>query len=116
MTVELLLDLRSEYLRTPGCNVLKHWDQIADRLRAAARSSSGPEQWFTSMRRYLQLSGPSKSSSGSAFELCSVVAERGVAREWLTMLEDDWGLLMAKARLISEHRKDAKEASDGEAR
>ena len=110
-TVEVILDLRSEYLRTSGCNVMKHWDQIADRLRAAARTSATAEQWCTAMRRGLQLSGPSKGSSASFFELVSTVVEGGYEGVWLKMLDEEWGYLMAKARLISEQRKEAKEAA-----
>jgi len=114
LTVEAILDLRSEYLRTPGCNVMKHWDQIADRLRAAARSSASPEEWCTAMRRSLQLSSPSKASSASCFELVSVVTEGNQASDWLTLLEAEWGYLMASARLISDKRKEARLDAENE--
>lgn len=63
------------------------------------------------MRRSLQLSSPSKASSASCFELVSVVTEGGHEGEWLTLLEVEWGYLMAKARLISDQRKEAKLAN-----
>lgn len=112
LTVETILDLRSEYLRTPGCSVLKHWDQLSDRVRASARTSATPEQWYTAMRRGLQLSSPSKASSSSSFELIAYVNDAGLDGPWLALVESEWGYLMSIARKISDERREAKQAED----
>jgi hypothetical protein len=41
-----------------------------------------------------------------------VVSESGHEGEWLTLLEVEWGYLMAKARLISDRRKEVRAARE----
>lgn len=110
MTVEMLLELRSAYLRTPGVNALKHWTQIQDRLRAAARTTSSVEEWETRMRSSLQLGAPNSRSSEVLQNLASTVREWGAENEWLQLLEDEYGFLMALTRLLSEQRKEVQNA------
>ena len=64
------------------------------------------------MRRGLQLSSPDRNSSASSFELVSAVTEGGYEGAWLKLLDDEWGFLMAKARLISDQRKEARIAEE----
>lgn len=113
-TIEVLLAARREYLQTPGVNVLKHWDQIQDRLRAAARTSCGPEEWWTALLRSLRVGAASKSSSVSLAALVETVRRLGAAREWLDLLERETGFLMASARLASEQRKEKRAALEAE--
>lgn len=110
-TVEVLLDLRAAYLATPGCSPLKHWDQLQDRMRAAARTCASPEEWTTKMARDLQLASPSLGSSRSLLALVHEVTERGCRREWLDLIEREHGYLMALARLSAEQRRAAREAA-----
>ena len=110
LTVEVLLELRSAYLRTPGCNVLKHWDQMQDRMRAAARASASPEEWLTTMTRTLQLGAPQAGSSRCFRDLADFVRDKGGAREWLDLLEREFGYLIAVARGVAEQRKEAAHA------
>jgi len=110
LTVEVVLELRSAYLGTPGCNVLKHWDQLQDRMRIAARTTAAPEEWATSIQRALRLGSPSPRLSDSIVTLASVVREQRVAREWLQLVEDEYGYVMALARSIAEQRKEARTA------
>lgn len=107
LTVEVLLDLRAAYLRTPRCSVLKHWSQLQDRMRAATRQSESPEEWLTTMVRTLGLDAPQASSSRSFRDLADFVRERGAAREWLSLLEREYGYVMAVARGVAEQRKEA---------
>lgn len=105
MTAMVLLDVRSAYLKA-GASPLKHWDQILDRMRAAARTSGSVEEWHTSMCRSLQLGATSNSASSLLVELRTHV---GSARgAWLDMIEREHGLLMAMARLEAERRKEAR--------
>ncbi len=54
LTVEVLLCYRAAYLKA-GASPLKHWDQLQDRMRSAARRSQTPEEWATALSRGLQL-------------------------------------------------------------
>lgn len=101
-TTGVMLDLRSAYLRA-GASPLKHWDQLLDRMRAAARTAASVEEWHTSMSRSLQLGAPSNSASSALADLRALV---GAARsEWLDMIEREHGLLIAMARLEAVRRK-----------
>lgn len=110
-TVEVLLDLRAAYLATAGANPLKHWDQLQDRMRAAARTCASPEEWVTKMARDLQLSAPSLTSSRSLLALVGEVSERHCRREWLDLVEREHGYLLALARLAAEQRRAARDAA-----
>lgn len=107
LTVEALLELRSAYLGTPGCNTLKHWDQLQDRMRAAARSSASPEEWLTTMTRTLQLGAARPVSSRCFRDLADAVREHKAAPAWLDLIEREFGYLIAVARGVAEQRKEA---------
>jgi len=109
LTVETMLELRRAYLGTPGVNALKHWDQLQDRARAAARTCASPEEWVSKMARDLQLPAFNATASDSAVTLVHVVTERGARNEWLDLMEDELGYLLALCRLESERRKEASE-------
>ncbi len=107
-TVDVLLELRSAYLRTSTPNILKHWDMLQDRTRAAAMSTSSVEEWVTHVSRSLRLGPPNPACSVTIGQLASAVRDRKAAREWLQLIEDEYGYLMAKAREISELKKKEK--------
>lgn len=104
-TVEVLLNVRAAYLATSGANVLKHWDMLQDRMRAAARVTSSPEEWATDLARSLRLGSPSSHYSEALRSLADDVRERKASREWLQLIEDEWGYLMAMTRSVAEQRK-----------
>lgn len=106
-TVMLILEIRGLYLRTPGANVLKHWDQLTARIRSAARTSASVGEWLTSMLQSLQIPSPSNSLSKCLDQLDEIVGRKKCSREWLDMIEREYGLLMAHARLEAELRRDA---------
>ena len=110
-TVEVLLEFRAAYLASPGANALKHWDQLQERLRAAARTTASPEEWATKMRRDLNLGASSSSGSRALIDLVHEVTERSARREWLDLLEREHGYLIALARLTAEKRKETKDAA-----
>jgi hypothetical protein len=108
LTVEVLLVMRAAYLAA-GANPIKHWEQLQDRARSAARRSQSPEEWATALARGLQLPALSSSGSRALVDLVAAVAERGCAVEWLDLIEREYGLLMAMTRLCAEERKAARE-------
>lgn len=108
LMVEYLLAVRSAYLRTAGCSVLKHWDQLQSRMRSAARTSSNPEEFATDMARSLRLESPSSDYSTALRQLTDAVHERNASREFLQLVEDEWGWICAMTRNVSDQRKEAK--------
>lgn len=108
-TVDVLLELRGAYLRS-GANPLKAWDQIADRLRAAARTTANVPEWLTAMSRSLQLGAPSSSLSSAAERLTAAAGARPV--DWLDLLEREHGYVIARTRLAAEKRRAARNTED----
>ena len=106
-TVDVLLAMRAAYLRTSRPNVLRHWDMLQDRMRAAARTTSSPEEWVTETSRRWQLGSPNSDCSAALRSLADEVRERGASREWLDLVEAEYGYLMAMARSIAEQRKES---------
>lgn len=110
LTVELLLALRSEYLRTGSANMLKHWDILQSRALSASKTCANPEEWATQIARKLQIPKLSADSSRCLVALANEVRERGCAADWLAMCEREAGMLMALCRLESERRKESRNA------
>lgn len=106
LTVEVLLEIRSAHLRTGTANVLRHWDQMQDRLRAAARTSVSVESFSTELARSMRVSAPSVSHANAVRALADDVRDRGCQREWLDLIEEEWGYLMAQTRCVAETRKE----------
>lgn len=113
LTVEVLLALRAEYLRTPSANALKNWDLLQSRMRGAARTCATPEEWATTIARKLQIGAMSPSSARCLTDLVHVVTEQRCAAAWLDLVERETGYLMAMARLCAEQRKEARDAPKG---
>lgn len=105
LTVQVLLGLRAEYLQTASANPLKHWDQLQDRLRIAARTSTSSAEWVTAMTRSLGLGAPSSARSLATDRLYHATDGHGLSTAWLDLLEEEYGLLMAMTRLEAEERK-----------
>jgi hypothetical protein len=111
LTIDLVLDLRAEYLHSGHGNVLKHWEQLETRMQAAARTSGSAEEFVTSYCSGLQLVGLGKPSSRALSELVDTVREMGCASEWLAMLDSNGGeisYIMSLARRSAEQRADAR--------
>lgn len=109
LTIEHVLDVRAAYLRTSGASPLKHWDMIQSRMRAAAKTTSSVEEWATALARALHLDAPSSAYSQSLLALADYVRERKGAPEFLQMIDDEYGYVMAMARSLAERRKEARE-------
>jgi hypothetical protein len=108
LTVDLILALRAEYLRSGHGNVLKHWEQLETRLRVAAATSGSPEEFATRYSRGLQLVALSKAGSQALIDLADTVRELGSPVEWFRMLDEETAYLMALARKSAEQRSDAR--------
>lgn len=108
-TVDLLLTVRNQYLAA-GASPLKHWDQIQTRLRSAARTSTNVPEWITALARSLGLPAPTKRRSLATDKLERTVGTHGCATQWLDLLEDEHGYLIAKCQLLADQRKNEKEA------
>ena len=104
-TIRLLGALRSQYLKSPSCSPLKHWEQLATRSRAAARTSASLPEWITSMCRTLQLDTPDSSVSGACLALQSLLQGQKDVDEWLEMVDRENGFLMATLRAEADARK-----------
>lgn len=99
--VQLLLALRWEYLGT-GASPLRHWDQLQDRVRAAARMACDVPTWTTAVARGLQLGAPSLERAEATERVAQLVVGRESA--WLDAIEAEHGYLMALARLRVQER------------
>jgi hypothetical protein len=102
--VALVLETRREYLAA-GASPLDHWSHLHDRLLVAARTCETTEQLVTAYRRGLRLGAPSSGSSAEAVRL--VLAADVEHRAALELIESEIGLVIAKARLEAERRRDA---------
>lgn len=109
-TVSLLLAVRAEYLAA-GASALKHWDQLQDRVRSAARTSSTLPEWSTALGRSLGLGAPSRDRCSAIDALHKLLMEQREENEWLALVESEYGYLLAMARLRAEQRRETKRAS-----
>ena len=114
-TVEVLLSLRRAYLQTSGKIVRKNWVFLIARTRAAAVTTTSPEEWYTEMLRSLKIESVGLDSSSCLAELVDMVTEAKCRREWLDLVEREWGHLFAMARRLVEQRKAEAEEDNGTA-
>lgn len=111
MLVEMLLDLRREYLQTSGAKMLEHWRILLDRMENAAKSSGNADEWATRTARSLQIAQLGSSACSTLLELSSFVRERSAWPEMRHLLSRERGLLEALGRKIAEERRDARDAA-----
>lgn len=106
-TVAVVLELRAQYL-ADGANPLKHWQQIHDRLRMAARTSASVPEWATAMQRSLKIATPSSSLSSAILQLAD---EAACIPDpcWLDLIDQEHGYIMALARAESEDRREQRQ-------
>lgn len=108
-TVKLLGCLRMQYLRTPSCNPMKHWEQLATRSRAASRTSANLPEWLTTMCRSLQIDAPDNWTSLAASALQGLLPSQRDADDWLEMVDRENGFLMASLRVEADQRRAEKQ-------
>lgn len=110
-TVDVVMAVRAQYLAS-GANAIKHWPQITDRMRAATRTTEGPEAWATKIMRDLKLPAPSKDTAAALEALAEFVqrgGERGT-RAWLATVEAESMFIIAKAQRLAEERRSERDA------
>ena len=108
LTVALILAVRREYLQTAQANMLTHWDQITERMRACARTCASAEEWTTKLIRDLRIPSPGKDLSSGISAVTSWVRTHHAEAAWLGLIEREYGYLIACARLESERRREAR--------
>lgn len=106
LAVEMVLELRSEYLASVnGRPSMSYWEQLQNRMRSAARSTTTASEWVTQVMRRMQIASLRKSASRSLVELVRFCDEHDAHLDFLAMVERDNALLIALAQLIAEERK-----------
>lgn len=106
--VAWVLMVRAVYLAT-GASPLKHWDQIQERIRMAARTSETVAEWVTSVVRSLGLPAPGKECSSATVDLIAAVPA-GESSVFFDHVESEYSYIMALARLESERRASERKA------
>lgn len=114
LTIEWLLQIRKEYLRSPQANVLKWADLLLSRLRISARTADGPEELGTSLRKRLCLQSPTLDSARSFDALVSEVRDQNCAGDYLRLVESRSAYVMAMVRVKAQEAKEAREAGEKE--
>lgn len=107
LTVEVVLEVRTAYLRSAQPNIMKHWTIIQDRMRSAATTTAGTDEWITSVMRALKLDAPSRPLTTAILELTHYVYELGADSDFLRMVENEFTMVMAIARNTVEKKKEA---------
>jgi len=114
LTVDVVLDMRRRYLQTTGCSVLKHWAQIQNRMRIATRTSATPQEWFTRFCDSLHLPCADIPASLAFSRLSEYVEGRKLCSKWLDLIEEEYGAIMAMARLAVEKEEEKIEKRKGD--
>lgn len=105
LTIGILLEVKHAYLRA-GANAVRHIEQIQDRVRAAARTTAGPEEWYTALATRLHLGPPSSSTSSLLADLAGLVRDGELrASEYLDLVEREHGYLIAEMRVAAEEER-----------
>lgn len=110
LTVEVLLVLRSAYLKQHGSAVaLKHWEQLQNRAQSATRTSATPEEWVNTVCKRLQIPALGSLGSSVTVDLVHYVTEHKCAPDWLALLDAELSYVMALTRLTCEKRRETME-------
>lgn len=116
LLVEMVIEFRRGYLRTPQKNLLKHWQIILNRMRSAVMSTSSVDEWVTQVQRRLQIPALGNSGSSALLDLGGHVREHDLWAELRDIVWRETGLIEALARRIAEtaaEDRDAAKAAKG---
>lgn len=111
LTVELLLDLRTAYLRSPGANALKVREILPNRAEAALRTCRSPEEWATRVASNLGIRAWDSSASRALLELVDHVASNDARHVWREMFQREASYWFALVWITAEERRAAKDAA-----
>lgn len=114
LTVELLLDLRIGYLRSPGANALKLREVLPNRSKAALRTCATPAEWATRVAHNLGVRAWDSSTSRALVELVDFVETRALRAAWRDTFQREMGYWFALVWLTAEERKAVKDAAKGD--
>jgi len=98
-----MLGARRLYL-AEGANPLKHWEQLATRMRSAARRSCTVQEWLTSLLRSLGIANPDGALSADVMRLQAEVIKVG-SSAWLDMVEREHAYIIAMCQVEAEERR-----------
>lgn len=110
LTVELLLDLRVAYLRSPGANALKLREVLPNRSKSALRTCMSTAEWATRLAANLQVRAWDSSSSRALVDLVDYVESNSLCATWRDLFQREAGYWFALVWLTAEQRKAARDA------
>lgn len=111
LLVEMLLELRFAYSKTPGFKKLEQWQVLLNKTVSAVNTSGNADEWATLAAKMLQIEKLGSSACSTLLELSQFVRERGAWREMRHLILRERGLLEALARRLNEERWDARDAA-----
>lgn len=116
-TVELLLDLRIGYLRSPSGNALKVREILPNRSKAALRTCQNPAEWATRVAQNLGVRAWDSSASRALIDLVDYVEGNDLRAAWRDLFAREMGywfaLVWRTAEVRAEERKAARDAEKG---
>lgn len=104
--VAVLLAVRNRYLQQ-GAATIKHWTQLHERVRAAARSSATIAEWISQLERSLAMAGVDKAICSATVALVEAVGSEHGA--FLDLIEREHGYLMALTRQAADQERARKQ-------
>jgi len=110
-TVELLLDLRMAYLRSPSGNALKVREILPNRSKAALRTCQSPAEWATRVAQNLGIRQWDSSGSRALIDLVDYVESNDARSVWRDLFSREMGYWFALVWVTAEERRDAKAAA-----
>jgi len=112
-TVELLLDMRIAYLRSPSGNALKVREILPNRSKAALRTCQSPAEWATRLASNLQVRAWDSSSSRALVDLVDYVESNDARAVWRELFTREMGYWFALVWLTAEERRAARDEAKG---
>ena len=116
LSANLLEAIHGQHRGTTGHNPLKFWEQLANRMTAATRTTATVGEWITRLYRSLQMVSPNSSrffdGPRAVTELMAATAGRDM--EFLDWMEANVTCVVATCRVNREERIEAAVAAKAE--
>lgn len=108
LLVEMIIGFRAQFLRNhKGRPPLNYWEQIQNRVRSAARTTTTVSEWASAMQRGLQIEALDSWASRALVDLVAFCDEQDAHLECLDLLDRDHAMVLALVRVECEKRRDA---------
>lgn len=104
LLVEVVLEVRQQYLWGPSPNVPKHWEQLHGRMKQAARTTQTAEEWASRFTRGMGVQALTSQGSQALIDLVHFVTEQDATLEFFGTLDREHSYLIALARLTADNR------------